>query len=37
VLLQFGNFQEDKDFEACMTDGAPEALRACEDLFDVVE
>ena len=36
VLLQFGNFQEDRDFEACMSDGGLEALGACEDSFDEV-
>jgi len=36
VLLQFGNFQEDTDLEACMSDGGLDALEASEDSFDDV-
>ena len=36
VLLQFGNFQEDRDLEVCMSDGGLDALEASEDSFDDV-
>ena len=36
VLLQFGNFEEDRDLEACMSDGGLDSLGGCEDSFDDV-
>ncbi len=37
VFLQFGNFQEDADFEPCVDAEGWRSLQDCEDLFDEVE
>ena len=36
VFLQFGNFQEDADFEPCVDAEGLRSLQECEDLFDEV-
>jgi hypothetical protein len=36
VFLQFGNFQEDADFEPCVDAEGSRSLQDCEDLFDEV-
>jgi hypothetical protein len=36
VFMQFGNFQEDADFETCIDSKGADALEECEDLFDEV-
>ena len=36
VFLQFGNFNEDSDFEVCVDVEGSRELEECEDLFDEV-
>jgi hypothetical protein len=36
VFLQFGNFDDDLDFETCVDIEGVETLKECEDLFDEV-